>query len=157
VLPEAIINRPLVGTYSGEQHAQQDRPAFRIIVAEWAHNKREVVRVEITVHRGRPTVVKSSGVAAATSIVDAAKSHTTLQAWALALKDTLERAWTFTELWLNETRPTGVNVNVDFDVSAESVKEAGVILDAEKNAVISKQTTRGELQRRSWTAGRLGK
>ena len=56
MLPEAIINRPLVGTYSGEQHAQQDRPAFRIIVAEWAHNKREVVRVEITVHRGRPVV-----------------------------------------------------------------------------------------------------
>jgi hypothetical protein len=97
----------------------------------------------------QPTVIKSAGVAAATSIVDAAKAHSALQAWALNLKDALERAFTFTEMWMSERRPTTVNVNTDFAAGDQNYQEANVVLTAEKNSVISKQTARGELQRRN--------
>jgi hypothetical protein len=97
----------------------------------------------------QPTVIKSAGVAATTSIVDAAKAHSALQAWALNLKDAIERAFIFTGMWLSESRPTTVNVNTDFAAGDQNYQEANVVLAAEKNSVISKQTARGELQRRS--------
>jgi hypothetical protein len=48
VLPEAIINRPLVGTYTGQQHAQQDR-----LIASCEKSKRQEFRATLRNYNGK--------------------------------------------------------------------------------------------------------
>jgi hypothetical protein len=62
----------------------------------------------------QPLTQKSGSVTATATSVEAAKAHSTVEAWALGLKDCLEQALVFTALWLREDAMAEVVVNTDF-------------------------------------------
>jgi hypothetical protein len=102
-----------------------------------------------------PTIERDGDVSATEFAITSAKAHSALQSWALNLKDALEQALAFTVPWLNadEQRaigawPIAVDVHTDFSADTMAAAEANVILNAEKERVISKQTARDELARR---------
>ncbi|MGJ0426974.1 DUF4055 domain-containing protein [Methylocystis sp.] len=105
---------------------------------------------------GMAPTIERDGDASATEIaIASAKAHSALQAWALNLKDALEQAFTFTVPWMNQDDrraigawPIAVDVHTDFSADVQAAAEANVILSAEKERVISKQTARDELARR---------
>lgn len=89
-------------------------------------------------------------VTATASGIEAAKAHSTLQAWALALKDALEQAFVFTAMWTGADTNTApeVSVHTDFAVGLYGAEEVRVLLDARKEAQISRETFWDEMQRR---------
>jgi len=76
------------------------------------------------------------------------KAHSAVQAWALGLKDALERAWRITCDWLNRTDYPTVTVHTDFGVDFEAGTEVAGLLTAESQGVISKRTVQDEFKRR---------
>jgi hypothetical protein len=64
----------------------------------------------------QPLTQKAGGVTATASSIEGAKAHSTVEAWALALKDVLEQALVFTSNWLGESETAEVTVNTDFSV-----------------------------------------
>lgn len=97
----------------------------------------------------QPTTPKSGGITATAAAIAAAKSHSALESWALGLKDALEQAFRFTEMWLGENTQTGVIVHTDFGVELESGKELTAVIDGAKNSIWSKQTAFEEAKRRN--------
>lgn len=102
-----------------------------------------------------PTIERDGDVSATEFAIASAKAHSALQSWALNLKDTLEQALAFTVPWMNQDDrraigawPIAVDVHTDFSADVQAAAEANVILSAEKERVISKQTARDELARR---------
>lgn len=76
-----------------------------------------------------------------------ASSH--VQAWALRLKDVLERAWRITGLWLGQPDlEVDVKVHTDFAVELEQGKELDALLKAQTQGIFSKETVREEFKRR---------
>lgn len=89
----------------------------------------------------QPLTQKSGGITATASSIEGAKAHSTVEAWALGLKDVLEQALMFTAMWLGE--PEGAEVSVDTDFSTEAYSQAP--LDA-----IHKGRERGDVTRRTY-------
>jgi len=97
----------------------------------------------------QPMLPRTGTVTATASGIDAAKAHSTLQAWALALKDALEQAFVFSAAWMRAAGSAPeVSVNTDFAVGLYGAEEVRVLLDARKEAQISQETLWDELQRR---------
>lgn len=103
----------------------------------------------------QPTIARAGQVSATEFAITSAKAHSALEAWALALKDTLEQALVFTIPWLDYDQqraignwPVTVDVHSDFSADVQAATEAGIILNAQKAGVLSKQTARDELARR---------
>ena len=99
----------------------------------------------------QPNTPQSGGVTATATSVEAAKAHSALQAWAMGLKDALEVCFYFTSRFLavEQQKPVTVEVFTDFVTGDQSTTEATVLLLAERQLVLSKQTVREELKRRS--------
>jgi hypothetical protein len=102
-----------------------------------------------------PTIERDGDVSATEFAIASAKAHSALQSWALNLKDALEQALAFTVPWMNQDDrraigawPIAVDVHTDFSADVQAAAEASIILNAEKERVISKQTARDELARR---------
>jgi Domain of unknown function (DUF4055) len=76
------------------------------------------------------------------------KAHSAVQAWALGLKDALERAWAITCQWLNKTDEVTVNVHTDFGVDMEAGHEIDSLIKADAQGILSKKTVWDELKRR---------
>ena len=102
-----------------------------------------------------PIVARDGDVSATEFAISSAKAHSALEAWALNLKDALEQALAFTIPWFNHDErravgawPVAVDVHHDFGADMQAAAEAGILLSAEKERVISKQTARDELARR---------
>lgn len=98
----------------------------------------------------QPMLPRTGTVTATASGIDAAKAHSTLQAWALGLKDALEQAFVFTALWMGSDPANApeVSVHTDFAVGLYGAEEVRVLLDARKEREISTETLWDELQRR---------
>lgn len=96
----------------------------------------------------QPLTQKAGGVTATATSVEAAKAHSQVEAWALALKDVLEQAFVFTAEWLGIADTIAVSVDTDFGVGEGGTEEAKVILEARKEAQISQETFWDEMQRR---------
>ncbi|MGA0564162.1 DUF4055 domain-containing protein [Ancylobacter sp. VNQ12] len=98
----------------------------------------------------QPMLPRITGTVTATaSGIDAAKAHSTLQAWALALKDALEQAFVFSAAWIAAPRSAPeVSVHTGFAVGLYGAEEVRVLLDARKEAQISQETLWDEFQRR---------
>lgn len=77
------------------------------------------------------------------------KASSAVQAWALGLKDALERAWSITAMWLgqNNVKPV-VNVHTDFAIDIAEESELTVLGSAQTRGVISKRQEFDELKRR---------
>jgi len=102
-----------------------------------------------------PTIERDGDVSATEFAIASAKAHSALESWALNLKDAIEQALAFTVPWMNQDDrraigawPIAVDVHTDFSADVQAAAEANVILTAEKERVISKQTARDELARR---------
>lgn len=62
----------------------------------------------------QPLTQKTGGVTATASSIEGAKAHSTVEAWAIAFKDTVEQAFKFTSQWLREDANVEVSVHTDF-------------------------------------------
>jgi hypothetical protein len=96
----------------------------------------------------QPTIPKA-GVTATASGIDNSRAHSAVEAWALALKNGLDEALAFTAKWLGIADTTTANVSTDFAVLTSSPAEITALASAQQRGVISKQTERSELKRRS--------
>ncbi len=96
----------------------------------------------------QPSMPDSGSLTATAASIDAAKSHSAIEAWANGLTDTLNQAFKFTMQWMNSTDTVTVNVHTDFGVDVSGTEEAKVIADAQKRGVLSPKTEREEMSRR---------
>ncbi len=76
------------------------------------------------------------------------KASSAVQAWALGLKDALEEAWQITCQWLKRTDEVVVVIHTDFAIEMNEGADVQAVLNAEKQAIISKRTVQDELKRR---------
>jgi hypothetical protein len=86
----------------------------------------------------QPLTQKSGDVTATATSVEAAKAHSTVEAWAIGLKDVLEQAFTYTSNWLNQTETVEISVNTDFMAGAPDQAS----LDALHKARAAKEISR---------------
>ena len=102
---------------------------------------RELGRQPLTAQSGNLTVV--------TTAVAADKGNAAIQAWALNLKDALERCLIFTALWLNlPALSPSVMINTEFDLSWRSDDTFEHVLAMRANGEISREATIHEAKRR---------
>lgn len=92
----------------------------------------------------QPMTQQSGTVTATATSTETAKAHSTVQAWALGLKDVLEQAFVFTAMWLKEANSPEVDVSTDFSV----VPFAQPPLDSLKDA-----NTRGKIDDKTYLQG----
>ncbi|WOC14985.1 DUF4055 domain-containing protein [Pseudochrobactrum sp. MP213Fo] len=97
----------------------------------------------------QPLTAGTSGITQVAAAFASQKTSSAVQAWAFNLKDSLERAFGFTMLWISSSDEPEVNVHTDFAIEIGDDKAPAILMDAYKEAVISRQTLRNELQRRS--------
>jgi hypothetical protein len=98
---------------------------------------------------GRQPMTNSvANMTAATAGGAAQKSNTAVKAWALGLKDALERAFVFTCMWLNTEEQPEVTIYTDFDILDEDTSGPTNILALRKNGDLSQKTTWQEFKRR---------
>lgn len=103
-------------------------------------NMRRLAMQPITDKSGNPTATGQA--------IDQAKAHSTLQSWALGLKDALEVAFKYTAQWMQLNEEPEVQVFTDFGVDATGVEEAAVLQKDAQSGQISRRTYWAELQRR---------
>ena len=96
----------------------------------------------------QPLIPRSGNVAATASGVDAFKGDSAVQTWANALKDGLEQAWVFTQMWRNSTEVVKVSVHTDFSVGAFGSEELRELREARAKGQITRRTYHLELMRR---------
>jgi hypothetical protein len=103
---------------------------------------RELGRQPLTAQTGNLTVV--------TTAFAAQKGNSAIQAWALNLKDALERALQFTCLWLGDQSKPEVNIHTDFAIDLESDKAPDFLLKLRDNKEISRKAIINEAKRRDF-------
>lgn len=101
----------------------------------------------------QPTMPNTGAMTATVGAIDAAKSHSAIEAWANGLKDALDQAFKFTCQWLHISDTITTSVHTDFGVGKQSTEEGRLLLDganpgAGKRSVISGETVRAEWRRR---------
>lgn len=125
--PKRILFAPpgIEGSETGWSYIQPDPDILTEI-------REGVTKVEEDIRRlgMQPLTQQSGGVTATASSIEGAKAHSTVEAWALGLKDVLEQALVFTSRWLGEPASAEVDVNTDFSVEPY----AQAPLDALKSA-----------------------
>lgn len=79
----------------------------------------------------------------------AAKAHSAVAAWALALKDALESALKLTVEWLADgSKPPEVDIHTDFAVDLQADEELGVLIQMRAEGDLSRETLWSEMRRR---------
>lgn len=96
----------------------------------------------------QPMLPKTGGVSATASAVDAAKAHSSVEAWAVGLKDVLEQAFVFTAQWLKTSEAPEVYVHTDFGAGEFSDTEVRELSAARTRGDISQKTYWDEMRRR---------
>ncbi len=112
-------------------------------IKETARELRELGRQPLTAQSGNLTVV--------TTAFAAQKGNAAIQAWALNLKDSLERAFAFTALWLRLDDQVVVNVDTDFDLGFGDDDSFGHVLSigTGETPLISREAVLHEAKRRN--------
>ncbi len=110
-------------------------------IKETARELRELGRQPLTAQSGNLTVV--------TTAVAAQKGNSAIQAWALNLKDALERAFELTAMWFQTDDAVTVNIDTDFDLGWSDDDSFKHVLTLNNNGVISHRATIREAKRRS--------
>lgn len=97
---------------------------------------------------GMQPLTQRTGTSTATGdSIEAAKAHSAVQAWAIALKDVLEQAFVFTAEWINESKPPEVTVYTDFSAIPSAQAPLLSLATARAEGDISRQTYWTGLQR----------
>jgi len=97
-----------------------------------------------------PMIVGRAGnITATEKAIDTSEAHSTLQAWALKLKDSLEQILRYMGAWVNQTNEDcgGVNVDTDYGLFASGL-ELPQLTQAYQVGLLSKETVWAELVRR---------
>lgn len=87
----------------------------------------------------QPLTTRSGGITATAAAIEGAKAHSAVEAWALALKDTLEQALVFTAQWLGEQTEAEVVINTDFGVEAYAQAPLDALAKAREAREISRE------------------
>ncbi len=102
---------------------------------------RELGRQPLTDQAGNLTVI--------TTAVAAQKGNSTVQAWALNLKDSLENVLRLTAMWLNyENTLVPVNIYTDFSVEHSNADIINALIQLRETGNISQQTLLEQMKRR---------
>lgn len=97
----------------------------------------------------QPLTAQSGNLTTVTTAVAAAKGNSAVQAWALNLKDALERALQFTMLWMDDTTSDPVvNVYTDFGIELGDGTSMGRLIDMRRNGDLDRDTLWAEAVRR---------
>ncbi len=97
----------------------------------------------------QPLTAGSTGITQVAAAFASQKASSAIQAWAYLLKDALEKALRYTAQWLSITLEPTVYVNTDFAIELGSDKAPEVLLKMHDAKVISTETLRDEMKRRS--------
>lgn len=101
---------------------------------------REIGRQPLTAQSGNLTVV--------TTAFAAQKGNAAIQAWALNLKDALERAMEYTAAWLKIDADIDVTVNTDFDIGYGDEETFKHVLALYTDGLVSREAALHEAVRR---------
>ncbi len=97
----------------------------------------------------QPAIDRRGTITATASAYDAAKAHSTLQAWAIGLRDVLEQSFIFVNQWMGSKESVAVDVYTDFSGDAGArVDEAKVLQLSRVAGDLSRETYWQELSRR---------
>lgn len=109
-------------------------------IKETARELRELGRQPLTAQSGNLTVV--------TTAFAAQKGNAAIQAWAINLKDALERAFDLTARWLGIEFDPNVIVDTDFDLGLGDDESFAHVLTLRRNNDISREAEIHEAKRR---------
>lgn len=105
-------------------------------------------RIEAIRHLGMQPMARRSGDYTATAAsIDGAKAHSTVEAWAIGLKDVIEQALVFTGMWLNEKAFAEVDVCTDFSVEPYAQAPLDALEKARARRDITRETYWNGLRR----------
>lgn len=110
-------------------------------IKETARELRELGRQPLTAQSGNLTVV--------TTAFAAQKGNAAIQAWALGLKDALERAFDLVGLWLRIDFEPAVMINMEFDLGLGDDESFTHILALRQAGEISREAALHEAKRRN--------
>lgn len=110
-------------------------------IKETIQQLRELGRQPLTAQTGNLTVV--------TTAFAAQKGNSAIQAWALNLKDALERAFAITAKWLGESQEAEVQIDTDFDVGLNDDKDRDTLNAMRAAGDLSQRTLWAEMKRRA--------
>lgn len=96
----------------------------------------------------QPLLPRSGDVSATASALEGARAHSSVQAWALGLKDALEQAFVFAGQWLGSNEQPEVSVHTDFAVGLYGEAEIMELRESRKQREISRRTYWDEMTRR---------
>jgi Domain of unknown function (DUF4055) len=95
----------------------------------------------------QPLMSRTGAATATATAIEAAKTHSTVQAWAIMLRDALEQAFVLAGQYAAMTPPR-VGIHTDFIAALPSAEESRILVEAKKQGIVSSKTLREELQRR---------
>ncbi len=97
----------------------------------------------------QPLLPQTGNLTATATAVAAAKAHSAVQGWALALKEALEEAMELTALWMGEPDPEiDVQIHTDFGVDLQERTELDTLLKLRETGDLSQDTLWLETKRR---------
>lgn len=139
--PKRILLAPpgIDGGQTGWSYVQPDAANLKEV--------RESVRDLIKDMRrlGMQPLLRESGTVTATETnKEAAKAHSAVESWALAMKDVIEQAFVYTAQWMNEKATVEVEVGTDFAVDPFAEAPLTALKDARAS---------GDLSRKSYLTG----
>lgn len=144
--PAAVLYAPpgrdgAVGSWSFIEPSASSLDFLSKEIDKTEQQLRELGRQPLTAQSGNLTVV--------TTAVAAAKGNSAVQAWALALKDALERALKYTALWLkDDTSAPEVNVYTDFGIEIGDGTSMDRVMRMRENGDLDQDSLWDEAQRR---------
>lgn len=98
----------------------------------------------------QPLLPKTGDLTATVGAIEAAKAHSTAEAWANGLQDALEQALVYTSEWLGEEPTAEVSVHTDFSIDLMGTAEMTEMLRARTEGQISRETYWAEGTRRGF-------
>lgn len=144
--PSAVLYSPM-----NDQGQHGEWQVLEIAATSLTFNSNELDKTEAKMREiGRmPLVAGTAGITQVAAAYASKKASSAAQVWAFLLKDALERAFTFTALWLDESYEPEVFVHTDFAIEVGSDKDSETLLGMRKEGILSRRTLWGEMQRRS--------
>lgn len=143
--PKAVLYAPPAdqgspGSWSFIEPAATSMTFLASDIEKTKQDLRELGRQPLTAQTGNLTVV--------TTAFAAQKGNSAIQAWAMNLKDSLERALAITCLWLKDESQPEVKIDTDFDVGLNDDKDRDTLVKMRATRDLSARTLWHEMQRR---------
>lgn len=134
----------------GEGSSQPDADFIQPAAANMAELRNDINDTIETMRRlaMQPITDKSGNPTATGQAIDQAKAHSTLQSWALGLKDALEVAMLYTAQWMQLNEEPEVSVYTDWGISADGVQELTLLNQMVMAGNLSRRTLWEECKRR---------